>query len=317
MALHEDRDLCTPALRALSYRFAVRCDDARMARHIGRLLAGLRDECDAAPVDHWYALTRGDHGAATFDVTRDGQLLAQGRQPADAVGWVVWDVNRAAAVAGGDTSLLFHSGGIEVGGRGVLLPGASGSGKSTLTAGLVRRGGGMAYLSDELVALDLESGHLLPYAKPITVKPGSFEVLRDLGPGQATGRGEADLWTGEEWQVAVGGRSGLRPGGSCPPGFVIVPSYAEGAPTTMEPLSETEAFFALAVNAVNLSAHGSRGTEVLGRLADRCVCAALTFSDLDRACELVRMVVRDPAVLARGVTVGVAEMSEVGEVSGG
>ena len=126
--------------------------DERLGRQVDALLAGLRDPVETAPVEHWYSLTAADGGpAGTVDVRRDGEELAHGQQPGDAMGWVVWDVNRAAAEAGGD-HLLFHAGGIEADGTGVLLPGASGSGKSTLVAGLVR--GGLGYLTDELVALE-------------------------------------------------------------------------------------------------------------------------------------------------------------------
>ena len=106
-------------------------------------------------------------------------------------------MNRAAADAGAD-NLLFHSGAVEADGTGVLLPGASGSGKSTLTAGLVRAG--LGYLTDELAALHMTSGKLVPYPKPITVKPGSFAALADIGPDasrrpdRARGRARSGRW---------------------------------------------------------------------------------------------------------------------------
>jgi hypothetical protein len=70
----------------------------------------------------------------------------------------------------------------------------------------------------------------------------------------------------------------------------------------LTPLSETQAFFALAVNAVNLVPHGSVGTSALGRLALECRCFSLVFSDLDEACHIVLDMVtaemaRPPAVL--------------------
>jgi hypothetical protein len=179
---------------------------------------------------------------------------------------------------------LFHSGAIEADGTGVLFPGASGSGKSTLTAGLVRAG--LGYLTDELAALHMTSGKLVPYPKPITVKPGSFAVLADIGPDAGPAPGSSP-WAGREWQVAVGEGTGRAIGTPCVPGFVIVPRHDAGAATTLSPLSDTQAFFGLAVNAVNLVAHGSAGTHVLGRLAHECQCFSLTFSDLDEACRLV------------------------------
>jgi len=71
MAPHDAWEYSTPALRGLSYRFAVRADDARVGRDVDLLLAGLRDECDETPVDNWYALRSATDGSGTFDVVRD------------------------------------------------------------------------------------------------------------------------------------------------------------------------------------------------------------------------------------------------------
>src|ERR1700722_17313506 len=91
----------TPNLSALSYRFAVRTDDVSVGGQVDAALGGLRDHLNAAYVEHWYTLTAVDAPGDTVDVARDGELLAHGQQSEDALGWVVWDVNRAAAEAGG------------------------------------------------------------------------------------------------------------------------------------------------------------------------------------------------------------------------
>jgi hypothetical protein len=272
----------------------VRADDERVGRHVDAVLAGLRVPDDAAPVDHWYSLTASDTAVGTIDVRRDGDELVRAQRPGDALGSVVCDLNRSAAEASGG-HLLFHAGALEVDGIGVLVPGASGSGKSTLVAGLVRAG--LGYLTDELAALDMATGRLVPYPKPITLKPGSFDVLSDMAPADCSGRGR-DPWAGEEWHVAVGTGTGRRIGRACKPGFVVVPRYDATAETALTPLSATQAFLALAVNAVNLIPHGSAGTRALGRLAVRCRCFSLTVSDLDAACRLVLGLVEAPA--ARG-----------------
>jgi hypothetical protein len=269
----------TPSLNGLSYRFAVRTDDERLGRHLDSLLAGLRAP---GPVDHWYSVTAAADGG--YDVTRDGEPVALAQHPGDAAGWLVWDVNRLTALAGG-AHLLFHAAGVETGGTGIVLPGPSGSGKSTLTAGLTRAG--LSYLSDELVALELVSGRLLPYAKPITIKAGSFAALRALGSES----GDADAWADDEWAgeerlLPIGGGA-VAVGRPSEPGFIVVPRYDAGAPTRLAPLSATEAFVALAVNAVNFKAHGTAGTDALGALVARCECVALTMSDLGEACRLV------------------------------
>jgi hypothetical protein len=280
----------------LSYRFAVRVDDARLGHHVDTLFAALRDGRDDAPVGHWYSLSGSTSAAGAFDVLRDDETLATGLSPANAVGWVVWDVNRSAAEASG-SHLLFHAGALEADGLGVLLPGSSGSGKSTLSAALAQEG--LGYLSDELVAFDHRADVLLPYPKPITLKAGSFAVLPDLAPGR-NGADGPDLWQGEEWQIAVGEGTGIRTGAACTPGLVVVPRFVEHAPTTLARISDTEAFFSLAANAVNLTEHGAVGTEALGRIVTRSRCLALTFSDLDEACACVTGVVAELAVPSAG-----------------
>jgi hypothetical protein len=275
----------TRSLRGLNYRFGVRSEDEVLGRRVDALLAGLRD---AGPIEHWYALTASASVPDAVDLTRDGHIVALGQRPGDAVGWLVWDVNRATADASGE-HLLFHAGALQLtpaqgpDRRGIVLPGASGSGKSTLSAGLVRAG--LGYLTDELVALDLTSGQLLPYPKPITVKPGSFAVLQDLVT--ADGRCGHDGQHDQEWHLVVGDGALGHVGEPCVPGFVVLPRYEPGAPTRLERLSETGAFLELALHAVNFLDHGDAGIEALGALAATCECALVTMSDLDEACRLV------------------------------
>lgn len=273
----------SPSLNGLSYRFAFRCDDGRLGRYVQSLLDGLREAgaCANVPVEHWYSLTASADG--TFDVVRDGEPVAQARRPSDAAGCLVWDVNRQAAQAG-RAHLLFHAAGLQRGDAGVLVPGASGAGKSTLAAGLVRAG--FDYLSDELVALEIDGGRLLPYAKPIALKAGSTDALCDLRP-PAVG-GVDGVGADGAWLLAVGDDAGRPVGGPCVPELVVVPRYRPGQATQLTPLSETEAFVALAVNAVNFAEHGTNGARALGDLVQRCECVALTMSDLDEAVEVVR-----------------------------
>jgi hypothetical protein len=286
-------------LNGLSYRFALRCDDERLGRDVLSLLQGLREAgaCAAAPVEHWYSLTTSADGA--IDVVCDGEPVAHAQRPVDAAAWLVWDVNRAAARAGRD-HLLFHAAGLQDGDAGVLVPGASGAGKSTLAAGLVRAG--FAYLSDELIALELDGGRLLPYAKPIVLKPAGTDVLREMRPPPVGGVDA--IGRDGEWLLAVGDDVCRPVGGPCPPELVVVPTYLPGHGTQLKRLSETEAFVALAVNAVNFAEHGTNGSRALADLVKRCECVALTMSDLDEAVEIVRRLVE-----------GVPSRSEVSQVA--
>jgi hypothetical protein len=273
----------TPVLRALSYRFAVDSADDVLGRQVDDLLCGLCDPDAGRPAEHLYSLAPAADDAFLVDIRRDGETLARDQRPGEAVAWLIWDVNRRAAEASGE-HLLLHAGALDAGGTGVLVPGPSGSGKSTLVAGLARAG--LGYLTDELVALDLTSGRLLPYAKPITLKRGSFEVLADMLPSGAADP-RSGRWSGGECSISVGAGSGLPLGFACAPGIVVVPHYDASAPTVMRPLTKTDTFFALALNAVNLLPHGGSGAAGLGTLIARSTCVELTVSDLDEACALV------------------------------
>jgi hypothetical protein len=90
-----------------------------------------------------------------------------------------------------------------------------------------------------------------------------------------------------ERHVTVGEGTGRAIGLPCPPAVVVVPRYEAGVRTALTTLSATEAFFSLALDAVNLLPHGAAGAAALGALAARCTCVRLTMSDLDTACELV------------------------------
>ena len=81
----------------------------------------------------------------------------------------------------------------------------------------------LAYLTDELAALDLASGQLQPYAKPITIKRGSFDVLPDMHTSREAAP-VAGRWAGEEWHVPVGARE--RPHGRTP----VRAGHRRGAP---------------------------------------------------------------------------------------
>lgn len=77
--------------------------------------------------------------------------------------------------------LLLHAGGSAAAhGATAIVHGASGAGKTTLTTALVQQG--LAYVTDETVCLDPDTLVIEPFRKPLTVKPGSQELLAHLAP---------------------------------------------------------------------------------------------------------------------------------------
>jgi hypothetical protein len=79
-----------------------------------------------------------------------------------------------------DLFALIHGGAVAFDGRGLGLPGASGSGKSTLVAALVAEG--FSYCADDLLALGAPRGTALRWPVPLSLKSGSWAVLRSYYP---------------------------------------------------------------------------------------------------------------------------------------
>ena len=76
---------------------------------------------------------------------------------------------------------IVHAGAVAGRGGALLLPGISGSGKSTLTAALVQAG--LGYLSDDIAPLDGRTGRICPVPFALSLKEGSWPVLKHAYPG--------------------------------------------------------------------------------------------------------------------------------------
>lgn len=276
----------SPTLLALSFRFGVRCTDARLGSHIDSILTPLRSPVPAA---HWYSLVMGSQGGV--DVFHDGALVKRLPDATSCVAWLIWDINRAAVESTGE-HLLLHAGGVEAPGGGIVLPGPSGSGKSTLVVSLVRAG--LNYLSDEVVALRLPDLELIPYPRSMVIKSGSFAPLAEvesikppsLPPLSASAPTEARQ-AAKQWYLKP---SEVRPNSvsrGCTLRFVVIPRYLPAAPTALRRLSHSEAFLALATSTVNIREHGASGVRALADIVDRCDTYELVMSDLEKARNLV------------------------------
>jgi hypothetical protein len=73
--------------------------------------------------------------------------------------------------------LLFHAGSVGCNDHGVLIVGPKGSGKTTLSVSLAARG--WAFLGDEMAAFQPSTGTLLPFRRPVGIKPGPRSQVVD------------------------------------------------------------------------------------------------------------------------------------------
>lgn len=188
--------------------------------------------------------------------------------------------HQAAAVS--SRYLLIHAAAV-VGPPGtIVIPGSSRAGKSTLAAALVLDG--WDYVTDEYVALNIESGTIVAYPRPLSLDLAGPILLRT--PKLAGDQLRA-LCTG----VAPISASALRHGVETEPAAItsiIVPDRRTEVPVGSTEMSIGDAVTSLAGNTLNMAGHGQRGLEALTGVAARARLVKLTYSDLDEAVAAVR-----------------------------
>jgi hypothetical protein len=199
------------------------------------------------------ALTPSDHG---FDLRDSGHLVRTGVAPGLAAATIVWRLN---AIAVASTDHVSLHGGCVAGplGAGVLLVGGSGAGKTTLVSACVRAG--LAYLSDELAAIDRRTGRLASYARPLGLDGECLVPASELGTVAA----------------------------SASPAAVVFPRYRPGTDASVVQLDPGWALAALAAHATNLAALRGTALAWLASLAVACPAYQLTHGDSSQAVETV------------------------------
>ncbi len=189
-------------------------------------------------------------------------------------------------VFGCKTHILFHAGVVERDGIGVIIPAISGSGKSTLSAGLAYDG--WRFFSDEFGMLDVGSGELYPYPRPISLKNESIAVMKEWV-------GEAAAFSREYIGTPKGTICYLRPpasslrdmGKAVRPRVVIHPVFNPDAKPQINPLTTTMAFFRLVRSSANYGDIGEAAFHALARIAEECISCEITYSSLDEGVRLV------------------------------
>ena len=181
--------------------------------------------------------------------------------------------------------LVIHAGVVCRRNECLILPAASGSGKTTLTAALVRAGWG--YMSDEAAFLDLRTGLVYPFPRPLGLSAAS---IRRLALDLDTFDGGLDWEEGAERFVAP---DRLRPGcsgGATPLRMMITPAYEPGANSRVEPIRRAEGMLAAIANSMNLESFGKSGFSELAALVRGVKSYGIRVDDLDAAVEEIQRV---------------------------
>jgi hypothetical protein len=275
-------DLVTgDAFAALSYHFSVTTHVPEVAELLAVLLADLR--VSPRPPIHRYSLVR-EGGSRPFAIYLDGTLLRRVPSALALIDDLLWHVNREAILAQ-RARLAIHASAAVWRGQGLVMPAPAGSGKTTLVAGLLRAGA--AYVTDEAAVIDLETGQLHPYPKPMWMSPSAVRAVRGLEERvlpayRSLSRIRTYARPSDLDATAVAGPHSID--------LVIIPEYRNGAPTRLEAVTRAAGLMALANNTFNLSEFGGLGIRSLGRLVRSARCYRLQVGDLASAIEALDQV---------------------------
>jgi hypothetical protein len=270
----------TPPFRVADLTWVVRSDDAQLVEEIADLYHGCRASSTTEPVLS-FMIVRSTDDPEFVDVYRDAVMVRARVQRALAVAHVVWAMNSEVVAAAG-AHLLLHAAAVERSGAALVVSGAEGSGKSTLAAALVRAG--LAYVTDEVVAVDATTGAIAPYAKPIVLERGSWPLFDELGPPPRSANGDADQWLVAPHRLAPG------PVATEPsmPRVLIFPSYEPGAACEPEPVDRADAVIAVCTHSFNFRARSPGALEVVARLVRASACFRLRYRDAHIAAGVAR-----------------------------
>jgi hypothetical protein len=211
-------------------------------------LVDLTSPASSAPAASTRELTLEADLRGRYRLLDDHAEVLDDIDPVVAAASVVWRLNAIAASAPG--RVMLHAGCV-AGAGAVLIPGRSGAGKSTLVAACVEAG--MSYLSDEYAVIDLASGEVVPYPKPLSL-------------------------TGERLVAASALRAGSV-GVAVSPGAIVFPRYEPGAPTAVTRLDPQWTLAALAAHATSLEALGAPALQRLAGLAAALPAWQATYDD--------------------------------------
>jgi hypothetical protein len=163
-----------PTYRAVEHLCTFDLSQVATERRCRAVLSPLKADSAGAPPTAYTLREGGDGG---LELLRDGSVLNRIEDPAMLAMMLLNALNRRAFQSAAHVTA---HGAARAGPNGVVaMLGESGAGKSTLIATLCHRHPG-TYLTDETLAVNMETGLVTPYRKPLTIKGGGPAHLQPL-----------------------------------------------------------------------------------------------------------------------------------------
>ncbi len=193
-----------------------------------------------------------------FDLFVNGRTIARHMSRSVCLRTLLSDCN-ASPLDFVDDAVVLHAAAARIGSELLVFPGVSNAGKSTLVTQLVQRGHG--YLTDEAVALDVDTLEAQPYHKSICVDAGAHSLFPELEP--LTTDASDDTWDVDPRLVNPGR---LSAGG--PVSGLVFPIFRPNATAHLRPIDAIETMHRLLRNSFDFEPLGQAGFAALIRLAN-------------------------------------------------
>ncbi|MDP5031006.1 HprK-related kinase A [Paraglaciecola sp.] len=174
--------------------------------------------------------------------------------------------------------LLIHGAVLERNGEAFIFPAPPGSGKSTLCAFLAFSG--WRILSDEMTVLNLSTGEVHPFVRPICLKNNSINLFRSWFPEAFISPIAKDTAKGDVAHIRPPVDSINRIRESVKVRAVILPKYSPDIPLDIYSLSKCDALQSLSGNAFNEGVLGLEGFKALVRLVESVDTVEIHYNDL-------------------------------------
>lgn len=270
----------TASFVALGHVFRILTTDRDVGAYLDHIYSGLAAPGSPSMETTTYWVVTTDDEPWPYSLHVDGRQIGSGSS-SYILDYLFWHVNRQA-IERSDDLVLLHAAGVERNGVCIVLPAPMECGKTTLAAGLVRHG--FSYLTDEAVAIDPSDLTVRPFAKPLSVDPGSWEVLADLEP---TDHEAIRSLRPNQWQIPV---TSIAPDALAQPRrprLVISPVYRGGSTTEIQPVRRAEMLLTLMDLTFNFREQPTRNMDVLRSVLVGTDCYRMTVGDLEAACQAI------------------------------
>jgi HprK-related kinase A len=181
--------------------------------------------------------------------------------------------------------LLLHGAVLEKDGEAIIFPAPPGSGKSTLCAYLSHSG--WRLLSDEMTVINLTTGLVEPFVRPICLKNDSIDLFNSWFPEAFISNVAKDTNKGDVAHVKAPIDSVNRYKEPARVKAIVLPQYNKNIELDIYALNKCDAYKSLSSNAFNEGVLGPRGFEAAVNLVESCDTVEIHYNDLNVVSEFL------------------------------